>query len=503
MNFVLILPVVVPFLSGILMLFLWKHRLAQRVINLIASTLSLGIAGYLTWYIHSAGIQSLYVGNWKAPFGIIFTADLLTVTMVLVSGIISFATALYAMGTMDEQREHFGFYPLLQIMMMGINGSFMTGDLFNMFVWFEVLLISSFALVALGGTRRQLEGAIKYVALNLLSSSLFVVGVGILYGLVGGLNMADIAQRVALVDNKGMVTVMAMFFLVSFGIKSAIFPMFFWLPASYHTPPAAISAIFAGMLTKVGVYALFRVFTLIFVQDIGFTHSIIIFLAVMTMLSGVLGAASQMEFRRILSFHIISQIGYMILGLGLMTPLGIAGGVFYIFHHIIVKTNLFFISGVVSEIKGTYLLKKLGGVLKLYPLLGLLFLIPAMSLGGIPPLSGFWAKFSVAKAGIESGQYWAVGVSLLVGLLTLFSMIKIWNEVFWKEQKAELEGEQKLLREMSPFKVSMMMTPIILLAAITLVIGLYPEPFLQFANETAVQLLNPSIYINAVLGGAR
>jgi multicomponent Na+:H+ antiporter subunit D len=366
-----------------------------------------------------------------------------------------------------------------------------------------VLLISSFALVALGGTRKQLEGAIKYVVLNLLSSSLFVVGVGILYGLVGGLNMADIAQRVPLVENQGMVTVMAMFFLVSFGIKAAIFPMFFWLPASYHTPPAAISAIFAGMLTKVGVYALFRVFTLIFIQDIPFTHSVIIFLAMLTMLSGVLGAASQMEFRRILSFHIISQIGYMIFGLGLMTPLGIAGGVFYIFHHIIVKTNLFFVSGIVNEIKGSYLLKKLGGVLKLYPILGLLFLVPALSLGGVPPLSGFWAKFAVAKAAVQSQEYWALGVSLLVGLLTLFSMIKIWNEVFWKEQKAELAGEQRLLREMPKLKVFMMMSPIALLAIITLIIGLYPQPFVEFTNEAATQLLNPSMYINAVLRGGQ
>ncbi len=503
MNSVLVLPVVVPFLSGIIMLFLWRYRLAQRVINLIASTVSLSIAIYLTWYIKTSGIQSLYVGAWQSPFGIIFTADLLTVTMILVSGIIGFATALYSLGTMDEHREHFGYYPLLQIMIMGINGSFMTGDLFNMFVWFEVLLISSFALVALGGTRKQLEGAIKYVVLNLLSSSLFVVGVGILYGLVGGLNMADIAQRVPLVENQGMVTVMAMFFLVSFGIKAAIFPMFFWLPASYHTPPAAISAIFAGMLTKVGVYALFRVFTLIFIQDIPFTHSVIIFLAMLTMLSGVLGAASQMEFRRILSFHIISQIGYMILGLGLMTPLGIAGGVFYIFHHIIVKTNLFFVSGIVNEIKGSYLLKKLGGVLKLYPILGLLFLVPALSLGGVPPLSGFWAKFAVAKAAVQSQEYWALGVSLLVGLLTLFSMIKIWNEVFWKEQKAELAGEQRLLREMPKLKVFMMMSPIALLAIITLIIGLYPQPFVEFTNEAATQLLNPSMYINAVLRGGQ
>jgi len=501
MNSILSMPVVIPLFTGVMMLFFWKHRLAQRIINTIGSVVTLSIAIYLTWYVKTHGIQSLYIGSWQAPFGIIFTADLLTMTMILVSAIIGFATSLYSLGTMDETREHFGYFPLLQIMQMGINGSFMTGDLFNMFVWFEVLLISSFALVALGSERRQLEGAIKYVILNLLSSSLFVVGVGILYGIVGGLNMADLARKIPMLPNKGIVNVMAMFFLVSFGIKAAIFPMFFWLPASYHTPPAAISAIFAGMLTKVGVYALFRVFTLIFITDITFTHNIILIIAMLTMLTGVLGAASQMEFRRILSFHIISQIGYMILGLALMTPLGIAGGVFYIFHHIIVKTNLFFVSGVVNELKGTYLLKKLGGVLKLYPLLGLLFLIPAMSLGGVPPLSGFWAKYTVAVAAVEKGEYLALVVSLFVGLLTLFSMIKIWNEVFWKEQKAEYATEQAKIKELPKFKIAMMFAPIIILAVITLFIGLNPQPFLDYANETAHQLLNPSIYINAVLGG--
>jgi len=360
-----------------------------------------------------------------------------------------------------------------------------------------VMLISSFVLLALGGKREQLEGAIKYVTLNLLSSALFLAGVGILYGLAGTLNMADLALKLPLLEDPEMTTVVSILFLIAFGIKSAVFPLFFWLPASYHTPPAAVSAVFAGLLTKVGVYALIRVFTLIFVNNISFTHTIILVIAALTMLTGVLGAAAQMNFRRILSFHIISQIGYMIMGLGLFSPLAIAGGIFYIIHHIIVKTNLFFVSGVVNELRGTYDLKKLGGLYKLYPLAGLLFLIPALSLSGIPPLSGFWAKYSVIKAGIELDEFYIVAVALFVGLLTLFSMTKIWHEAFWKKNPDEDKTYSSII---NPRKKLFLFLPIVLLALITVTIGLNVDPFFNIAQKAADQLLNPEIYIRAVLG---
>jgi multicomponent Na+:H+ antiporter subunit D len=358
------------------------------------------------------------------------------------------------------------------------------------------MLISSFVLLALGGKREQLEGAIKYVTLNLLSSALFLAGVGIIYGLAGTLNMADLALKLSSIGNKDMITSVSMLFLIAFGIKSAVFPLFFWLPSSYHTPPAPVSAVFAGLLTKVGVYAIIRVFTLIFNHNPGFTHQVILVIAGFTMLTGVLGAASQMNFRKILSFHIISQIGYMVMGLGLNSPLAIAGGIFYIFHHIIVKTNLFFISGIVNKYKGSYELKKLGGIYKYYPFFGLLFLIPALSLSGIPPLSGFWAKFTVIKAGLDLGEYVIVTVALFVGLLTLYSMIKIWNEVFWKDEPVlgEKTSEEKIKFDWR------VILPAAALAVITVIIGFYAEPFFSVAQMASEQLLNPDLYINAVLG---
>ena len=218
--------------------------------------------------------------------------------------------------------------------------------------------------------------------------------------MAGTLNMADLARKLAHVEQPGVITVISMLFLVAFGVKAAVFPLFFWLPASYHTPPAAVSAIFAGLLTKVGVYALIRVFTLIFVQDTGYTHTLILIIAGLTMLTGVLGAVAQNEFRRILSFHIISQIGYMIMGLGLFSSLALAGSVFFIAHNIIAKTNLFLISGLAYRLRGTYDLHALGGLYAAYPVVALLFLIPALSLAGLPPLSGFAAKLILVRAGL-------------------------------------------------------------------------------------------------------
>ena len=492
----MILPIILPFFFAIVMLLFWKNYKAHRTINLIASLASVIAAILLFQITEHSGIQSITIGSWPAPFGITLVSDLLSSIMVLITAIISLATAIYSIATMDNEREKFGYYPLLQVLLMGINGAFLTGDIFNLYVWFEVMLISSFVLLALGGKQQQLEGAIKYVTLNLFSSALFLAGVGILYGLAGTLNMADLARKLPLIKNTDMATIVSMLFLIAFGIKSAMFPLFFWLPASYHTPPAAVSAIFAGLLTKVGVYSLIRVFTLIFVNNVEFTHTIILVLSGLTMLTGVFGAASQMEFRRILSFHIISQIGYMTMGLGLYTRFAITGAIFYIIHHIIVKTNLFLISGVVQKYSGSYKLKELGGLYKVYPLLGLLFLIPALSLAGIPPLSGFWAKFLVVKAGIDINQFLIVGVSLFVGLLTLFSMIKIWNEAFWKDPVKEINKTEKLALH----KSIILFTPIVLLALITITIGINVEPFLKIAERAADQLLDKQSYIQAVLG---
>jgi multicomponent Na+:H+ antiporter subunit D len=496
MNILLLLPILVPFVAAIVSLLLWRRPDLQRGLNVIAAVL-LFVAGLaLLASVRQGGIQAGQLANWPAPFGITLVADLMAAILVMLCGLMGLCVAVYSLQSMDPRREAFGYYPLLHILLMGVNGAFLTGDMFNLYVWFEVMLIASFVLLALGGERPQLEGAIKYVTLNLMSSALFLAAVGILYGIAGTLNMADLAIQLNAVPDTGLVTTLAMLFLVAFGVKAAIFPLFFWLPASYHTPPVAVSAIFAGLLTKVGVYALVRVFTLLFVQEIPYTHTIILVIAAFTMVTGVLGAVAQSEFRRILAFHSVSQIGYMVMGLGLFTPLALAGSLYFMFHHSIVKSNLFLVSGIAYHIRGTYQLKKLGGLYPLYSGLALLFLIPALSLAGIPPLSGFWAKVILVQAGLETQQYLLVGVSLAVGLLTLFSMTKIWAEAFWKPLPEDYPDDAPLRR--SSWVV--LASPIVLLALMAVVMGLAAGPVITLTVQAAEQLLNPTLYINAVLG---
>lgn len=490
-----VLPILIPLMTAVAALLAWRWRGVQRWVSLLGAVALLIAALTLLTSVWRDGIQVVQIGSWPAPFGITVVADLFSAIMVALAGLMGSAVAIYSLSSMDAEREKFGYYPLLHILLMGVCGAFLTGDLFNLYVWFEVMLMASFVLLVLGGERAQIEGAIKYVTLNLMSSALFLAAVGILYGMAGTLNMADLAQKLKNVHHPGLVTTLSMLFLVAFGIKAAVFPLFFWLPASYHTPPVAVSAIFAGLLTKVGVYALIRVFTLLFVHDVGYTHTLILIIAGLTMITGVLGAVAQNEFRRILSFHIVSQIGYMIMGLGLFTPLALTGSIFYIIHHIIVKTNLFLISGVVNRLCGTYELKNLGGLYQAHPGLAVLFMIPALSLAGLPPLSGFWAKLTLVQAGLETGQYVIVGVALAVGMLTLFSMLKIWTEAFWKSSTRNSQPSINRRQRVHLF------FPIIALALLTMMIGLVAQPFFALAERAADQLINPAAYIRAVLGG--
>jgi multicomponent Na+:H+ antiporter subunit D len=376
MKELLVLPILIPLATAALCLMARHRRGVQRTFG-VAGAFGLMAAGaYLLHQVAKHGIQAVQIAGWPAPFGITLIADLFSAIMVAVTGLIGAAVSVYSLASVDGDRERFGYYPLLHVLLMGVCGAFLTGDIFNLYVWFEVMLMASFVLLALGGERGQIEGALKYVTLNLMSSGVLLAAVGLLYSVAGTLNMADLSVKLRDAAPSGFLNVLAMLFLVAFGTKAAMFPLFFWLPASYHTPPVAVSAIFAGLLTKVGVYALIRIFTLIFVQDVSYTHTLILVLAGATMITGVLGAMAQTDFRRILSFHIVSQIGYMIMGLGLLTPLAIAGSVFYIVHHIIVKTNLFLISGLAHRFGASYELKRLGGLYGSRPLLAALFLIP-------------------------------------------------------------------------------------------------------------------------------
>lgn len=492
MNNLVILPILLPLIVGVVLILFAKNLKVQRVISGITALALLGIALYLAHLVYYEGIFTLELGNWPAPFGIVLVADLFATLMVILASVVGVACLFFGFQTLSEERQKGYFFPFYFFLLTGVNGAFLTGDLFNLFVFFEVMLLSSYILIVHGGTKYQLRESIKYVIINIFASGLFIVGVAYIYGITGTLNMADISVKVAELEQQGVLNVIAILFLIVFGMKGALFPLYFWLPKSYYGPPAAIAALFGGLLTKVGIYAIIRTFTLIFYHDPGFTHNIILFLAGGTMFFGVLGAVSQFDFKRILSFHIISQVGYMVMGLGIFTRLAMAGTIFYIAHHIIVKSALFLFAGATQKITGTTDLKKMGGLLKTHPYLGWFFFVAAISLAGIPPLSGFFSKFALILSGIEEGRYFIVAISLIVGLLTLFSMMKIFIYAFWGEQK--LTNEEAKQR-----KVGKLLLPIVPLVFLSIILGLAAEPVFQFSLVVADQILDPSIYINSVL----
>ncbi|MBX3363826.1 MAG: Na+/H+ antiporter subunit D [Phycisphaeraceae bacterium] len=508
MTLLPVLPILIPLCTACLGMLFYRSLRLQQWVSLFGAGALLVVSILLLVIVHRDGMIAVHSGSWAAPFGITLVADLFGAIMVLLGAITAAAVVVYSIASVDSIRKQYLYHPLVHVLMAGVCGAFLTGDIFNLYVCFEVLLLSSFVLLALGSERGQLEGAIKYVTLNLFSSAVFLSAVGILYGAVGTLNMADLSLKVAQAAQEGRdgpLTVVAMMFMIAFGIKSAVFPLFFWLPASYHTPPFAVSALFAGLLTKVGVYAMIRVFTLIFTHDVGFTHSILLWVAALTMITGVLGAASQGEFRRILSFHIVSQIGYMILGLALFTPLAIAGSIFYIMHHIIVKANLFLVAGVAHLIRGTSDLGRPGivGVYASAPIVALLFMIPAMSLAGVPPLSGFWAKLILLRAAVDERAFLYVAIALLVGIMTLFSMTKIWAEAFWKSpgESADNENSHDDAPPAKPPRTPFtMLAPIAAMALLTVLIGLGAQPVFELAQRVTDDLLTPSRYIHTVLG---
>ncbi len=498
-HLLLTLPLGVSLLTLAVCAVLWRHARAQRLVSLAGSVLLLATAIALLARVYDGSVIATDLGAWRAPFGISLVADLFSGAMVVITGIMAVAVSVYGMVDGAGDRGRSFYHPLYHGLLLGVSGAFLTGDLFNLFVWFEVMLIASFGLLVVGGSREQLDAGVKYVTLNLVATTMFLMAIGMLYGATGTLNLADLARILPALENQGLVTTLAMLLLVTFGAKAALFPLFFWLPASYHTASAPVMAIFAALLTKVGVYALIRMFTLVFPGDAGYTGPIIAWIAGLTMVTGVLGAASHFDIRRILSFHIISQIGYMLVGLAVATPLALAGSILYVLHHIVVKANLFLLAGAIRLAGGSFDLTRSGGLHRSAPLLAVLFLVPALSLAGIPPLSGFWAKFIVIKSSLDAGHVVLAAVALVVGLLTLYSMVKIWNEAFWKPSP-DSSGEAQRRWRSAPATRAAMLLPIGALAAITLTIGLAAEPFVDFSMRAANQLLEPLGYMEAVLG---
>lgn len=497
---ILLVPFLTPLFAAIFCLFFWTKPKTQKVIYFLASTTMLSSSIVLLSEVYKNGIIKIAVGSWEAPFGIILIADLLSVIMINIALLSGFVIFFYSLQAINKSRIKYGYYPVLLFLQFGLCGAFLAGDIFNLYVWFEVMLVSSFVLMTLGGTKDQLEGSIKYVFINFVASSLLLAGIGIIYGATGTLNMANLALKIQQVQDPALFTMAAIFFFIGFGIKSALFPLYFWLPAAYPAPPIGIIAMIGGLMSKVGVYTMARFFTLIFDHDTAYIHQLMIVVAAITMISGGLGAIAQHDFRKILAFSIISQIGYMILGIGLNSTLALTGVIFFIIHSVLVKTNLFLISGIVDNISGTLKLREMGDIYKKFPFVALTFAISAFAMTGVPPLSGFWGKLVLVQAGMAAEEYVVTGIALAVSLMTLLYSTKIWNHVFWK--KAPLDAAPALITNQSELfrRKPMLLTPVIFLTLIIMVISLYAHPLLQLSQKAALQLKNKEYYIQAVLG---
>jgi len=511
MNWWLVLPIALPFLGSVLGLAAFGRDRIQRVLAVAGAVGQLVAAIGLLRAVATEGIQVMQLGNWPAPFGITIVADHFSALSLLAGSIAGGAAIVYAAMTVDRRRTRIGYFSYAGILTAAVAGAFLTGDLFNLFVWFEVMLIASFVLLAVGRRPQQASGATTYVTLNLIASATFLTGAGLAYALVGTLNFADLSVRLAEVEQRQLVAALAILLLAAFGSKAAAYPLSAWLPASYHTPAPDVSALFAGLLTKVGVYAVARSVTLFFPEE-RIIHDVILVGAGLTMTIGVLGALAQYDMRRLLSFHIASQVGYMFMGVGLLTPLALAGTTFYMAQHMVTKTSLFLVAGVIEERRGTGDLKALGGLYRTHLPLAIIFVLAAMALAGIPPFSGFVAKFALARAGLEVDAWLIVGVSLAVSLLTLLSMVKIWNEAFWKDpptdevvaEALEVAHTPEIAGPASPFyRGAWIIAPAAVLASVSVTMGLAAGPLFELAMAAGEELADPSLYVEAVLGGAR
>ncbi len=481
MTALVVTPVLVPLATVVLTTLAGRRPAAQQALSFA------GIAVFVTCAIALVALAGAdrpadaAFGGWAAPYGIQFHVDRTGAALVLITALMGAASLLVLASDADTQPRHPLLLPLVHGALAGVGGAFATADLFNLYVWFEVMLICALGLFAVGARLDQLDATFKYLALNLFGTMLLLAAVGAVYAATGHLNYGALAVAADTLTPALATAVLATLTL-AFLVKAGAFPLFAWLPASYHTLPAPVLALFAGLLTKVGVYAVLRTLGDVFAPVPALLYEALGWIAAATMLAGVLGAAYHWDMRRILAFHIVSQIGYILLGIALASEAGNAATLFYTVHHIVVKANLFLIAAIVWRLTGSYDLRRVGGLYALRPGLAVLFLIPALSLVGIPPLSGFWAKLLVLQEAIAQGRVaWTVA-ALLVSVLTLYSMMKIWMEAFWKPHP------DKTWRAPRHARLAPAWVATVGLAAATVAISLSPQPLVAYAQAAAATL---------------
>lgn len=491
MSNLVVLPIVLPLLYGIILAIFHNRTGLIRWLSKFFIVINLSIVAYITWQVFQYGTIILETGDWPAPYGIILVADPLAIVLVLTTNIIAAACAFYAPYSLDEQQEKHYFYTFFFFLIGGVSGAFLTGDLFNLFVFFEVLLMASYALIVLGGGKVQLRESIKYVLINLFSSVLFVTAVAFLYSVVGTVNMAQIAERVQDVEQRGVLTAIAILLFFVFATKAALFPLYYWMPKPYIAPNPVISALFGALLTKVGIYSILRIFSLIFVFKTDLTHNMFLWIAGLSMIFGILGALSTNNIKLIVAYNIIPAIGFIMLGIAVFNQDGLSGSIYYLVHDMIIKTALFLLVGAIAYIAGTSDLRKFSGLIHYYPTLGWLLFISAFVLAGIPPFSGFIGKLLLLKGALTKDEVVIVIIALLSSLLILYSIMKIFIKGFWGEKDASFSSKRK--------SVKGFIGPIAFLLSLSVILGVGAEFIYPAIDSISTYLLDPDLYIDSVL----
>ncbi len=497
MNSALVpLPIVIPLFAAAITVVFGRFRKIQQVVSLAALGSVVGVTIALLVQADEHGVVKMDAGGWAAPLGISYVVDRLAGIMLVTSSLMLLIVKLYAIGEKGVADRHVGFSPIYLILASGVSASFITGDMFNLFVAFEMMLAASYVLLTLGGRQDQVRAGMTYVVISLLFSALFIMALALLYAATGTVNMADLAERMPELSS-GVRTGFSLLLILVFGIKAGLFPLFFWLPDSYPTAPGPVTAIFAGLLTKVGVYAIIRTQTLLFPPDSQQGTALLI-IGGLTMVAGVLGALAQDDLKRLFSFHIVGQIGYMIFALGLFTVAGVTAVIFYIAQTILVKTNLFLVAGLVERHAGSGRISRVGGIARSAPIIAVFFAVPALSLAGLPPSSGFAGKFALIDAGVKSQQWPIVGVALGVSLLTLLSITKVWSGAFWGEPESAPALDEGRTHGGPP----LMLLATAATVALSIAYVIFAGPIYDLAERAGSDLMNPRVYIDAVLGAS-
>ncbi|WP_214890181.1 Na+/H+ antiporter subunit D [Exiguobacterium sp. s142] len=486
-----IFPIVIPALAAVILMFAPKQVRLQRVMALGALLVTFAVSVLLVFTVSQDGILTVNLGNWPAPFGITLVSDMLSALLVTTSTLIVFFIVWFATHYFSDAYESNYVYVAMLFLLVGVNGAFTTGDIFNLFVFFEVFLISSYVLIVLGGKGVQLRESIKYLLVNVIASALFVMAVALLYGVVGTLSLADLAQKIPLVENQNVITVIGVLFVIVFGMKGALVPLHYWLPGSYVVAPTPILAMFGALLTKVGVYSILRTYTLLF--DTGsFMQTFLIVLAVLTIVIGMTGAIAYNDVKLIIIYNIMIAVGVILYGIALNTQTSLEGALYYLMHDMLIKAALFMLVGMMIGITGSGQLRDMGGLITRFPLFGWTFFIAALSLAGIPPLSGFFGKLLIVQGGVADGDLFGPLLILLSSLFVLFSVIKIFLYGFWGEERRVYDGP------LVPY-MNRLIVPTLLLVAVAVAYGFGAEAMHPFITQAIEPLVEPEIYIDAVI----